>query len=600
MFLTTDNNRTQEELVGKLQLKPDEPLPLSCYCKKKKPPKTPSQIRSIALIFFLLACLYWLYKAYTNATGGLGHNSDHQADHHGGVRSRTKLKLISVFNRHGDRSPSDPLPPGDEFAKRPSFFWPNGLSNLTDSGKFRQFRVGLELRKRYEDLLDYNASHYLALSSPIFRCQESLEYTLRGLFDIEWPLSRGLKLIDEYNADIADYKDCLAFGSTIDGNSSTCHQHQYLILPSGAGSPLESKQIKIDTETVPTLSYTYLNACKYRLEHPTPVDRNLFNSPAIAQLKGLGRLKNILEEKYATGWKFEALGLHSTLSSEIRLARTRKTINYGRRNFEWVTQLVPEYEPTRITWFDLYEEVALLGYRDRIVGTADYIQLGPMISSMIISQQVVLGQLPIDNGKDSPNNRTFESASLYEGKKAVIYSTHDSIMQLLLHRLGFIRADEADYETRFSNNHEADDVEQLLAGLRMSKFGLSLVFELYEMDAGPNSSDAMKFPFVQVSLYNEEDGKHAPIDYRKLKLGELCGRLFREQNPNLAQADLDKLFYDQEEFPLDRDLSCPFELFKNVTSNYMMNSSQLNELCKTDIHLTHSGSQRSSQSLLLG
>lgn len=579
MFLTASNRF--EAPTGKL-LEPDDTLPASCYCKhKKKTAKKTSQIRSIALIFFLLACLYWLYKVYTNATGGLGHNNSERSS----AASRTKLKLISVFNRHGDRSPSDSLPPGDEFAQRPKFFWPNGMSNLTDSGKFRQFRVGLELRKRYEDLLDYNASHYLAFSSPIFRCQESLEQTLRGLFDIEWPLGRGLKLIDQYNADTAGNSDCLAGGNSLNGPQTACSQHRHLILPGGSGSPLEFKQIAINTETLPMLTYTFLNNCKYRLEHPTPIDANLSHSEHIAQLKGIEKLKHILKTEYATGWAFEALGLFSTLSSEIRLARTRATINYGHRNFEWATQKVAEYAPAQVTLFDLYEEAAVLGYRDRIVGTARYIQLGPLISSMIMSQEVALGRTP--SATKSVSQTGFDSAGLYNQKRAVVYSTHDSILQLLMHQLGLIRADDADFATRFDRSHRAGDVEQLMAGLRMCKFGMSLVFELYEMDAvtpmgsGDDDEVAPKFAFLQASLYNQEDGKYSPVEYKKLKLGKVCKQLFLEQNQHLNQLYMDEQFFSQEKFPLDQSMNCPFELFRNVTSDYLINSTQLSQLCST-------------------
>uniref|UniRef100_A0A6G1SIW7 acid phosphatase n=1 Tax=Aceria tosichella TaxID=561515 RepID=A0A6G1SIW7_9ACAR len=621
MFLTA-SNRSGRPSEKPMLNEPDEhqaaPL-LSCYCrqtKKKTPTKKTSQIRSIALIFFLLACLYWLYKVYTNATGLGGNNSARDNDGGGGSgESRSKLKLINVFNRHGDRAPNS-LPPGDEFNQRPKFFWPNGLSNLTDTGKFRTFRMGLELRKRYEDLLDYNASHYLAFSSPLYRCQESLEHTLHGLFDLDWPISRGLNLISRYNADVAGNKDCLASAATASSSSLStsqsdsrskpnvdstttsattisCSRSQHLILPNGAGSPSEYKRITIDTTTIPTLTYDYLNNCTYRREHPTPIDRNLSASNAIAQLKGIKRLEEILETNYGRQWDFGALSLHSTLGAELRLARTRDTINYGRRNFDWLTQLVPEYNSaTGITLADLYEQATVFGYRDRIVGTADYIQLGPMISSVIKSQQVALrGQA--DGKKMDPNGTIkFDSAQLYAGKKAIIYSTHDSILQQLLHRLGFIRADGADFETRFSEKRDADDVEQFLAGLKMSKYGMSLVFELYEMDADQrtpiaeddDTNDQMigngKFAFVQVSLYNQEDGKYKAIEYKKLKLGQLCRRLFQEQNPLSTKAQLDSSFYDPDEFPLDPDFSCPFELFKNVTSHFMINSNRLDELCK--------------------
>jgi hypothetical protein len=576
-----------------------------CYCRQKKKTaarKSGTQIRSIALVLFFFACVYWLYKVYTNATGGPANNSSHHHHQQTGasIRSRTRLKLINVFNRHGERSPNEP-PPGDEFTRKTKFFWPNGRSNLTDSGRFRQFRVGLELRKRYEDFLDFNASHYLAFSSPIYRCQESMEYTLRGLFDIDWPLSRGLKFIEQYNAGVSSKLDCLAsnkyelLGGS-DASPATCDHA--LSLPSGSGSPLEYKQIKIDTESVPTLTYDFLTNCKYRLDHPTPVDTNLSASAAVSKLKGTGKLQRILENEYGSPWAFKSLSLWSTLAIEIGLARTRSTVHYGSRNYKWATQLVVEYDPVPITLFDLYEQVALLAYRDRVAGTADYIQLGPMISSMIASQRVALERAKLPANQPSYHQKArakygFKSHDLYVNKKAVFYSSHDTVLQLLLHRLGVIAADEADYETRFKNWRQSDDIEQLMAGLRMAKFGMSLVFELYEMkedgEDGDGGERAHKdgneqaavgsFAFVEVSLYNQEDGKHRPVEYRKLNLGQICERLFLEQNPSSSWAELDRAFYDQKRFPIDRRLSCPFGLFENITSRYMIDSDKLDQLC---------------------
>ncbi|CAA3033342.1 Hypothetical predicted protein, partial [Olea europaea subsp. europaea] len=124
-----------------------------------------ANIRFAGFVFFILASIFCLYKIYDL--------SGKPSDAYKRPILTHQLKLVSFIGRHGDRSPSDALPKGDKHANKINFFWPNGMSNLTDAGEMRQFRIGLELRRRYGDFLDYNASRYLAFSSPIYRCKDS-------------------------------------------------------------------------------------------------------------------------------------------------------------------------------------------------------------------------------------------------------------------------------------------------------------------------------------------------------------------------------------------------------------------------------------------
>lgn len=49
------------------------------------------------------------------------------------VPKSQELLLLNVFNRHGDRAPVKPLPPGDKHAEDLDLFWPNGLVSLCDN-----------------------------------------------------------------------------------------------------------------------------------------------------------------------------------------------------------------------------------------------------------------------------------------------------------------------------------------------------------------------------------------------------------------------------------------------------------------------------------
>lgn len=576
-------------------------------------------MRTLGIILFILASIFCLYRIYEL-------NQDDGSKEHFAPTYSTKLKLISVFNRHGDRAPSDALPEGDGHTVWTNALWPYGLANLTEIGKMRQFRIGLELRRRYEKILDYNASHILALSSPVLRCQESISDILHGLFDIETTAERGRKLTDRYNADLGNANRFCFKADDLVHDETFCRGQMVppvsdepkdspLLLPGGSGFPLEYMRVKIDLSTVPSLTWKFLNNCNWRKNNPSPVDKNLSNSEAIAQLKGINKLVRLLKSRYNVNFNFTTLGLWSTINAEVSLARTRNTIGFGDHYLDWINTALPEYKKIKITLFDLWEQVAVLGYRDRIVGTANHIQLGPMLTSLVQSQGVALAGYHrlhhpvhhdnLDNNRrnliykvgDESEAGTYIDNRLYSDKKMIIYSTHDSILQQLMINLSLIQFEPEDFETRFNEWRKSDYVSKLLAGLKMTEFGSSLVFELFETEVvdtrkrrdepEPLESNHLvpsrgkKFPFVQALLYNEPDGKFKPVEYRRLRFGAACRRKFREIHQALGKAKIDSMLakFRVPGFPLDEDLSCPFELFKQVTSAFMLQPAELNKLC---------------------
>lgn len=378
----------------------------------------------------------------------------------------------------------------------------------------------------------------IAFSSPVFRCIDSLENTLRGLYNTEWTKDKGRLIISKRNC-----TDC--FGS-------------------GSGSPDEWRQVPIDLKTVPALVYEYLNNCSYRKQHPSPLDSDLTNDPEIKSLVGVDQLKTLMKEKYGQDFNFPVLGIWSTIASEMNLVRTESTIQYTSHYADWVNRPVStKRNSDPITMFDLHEQVAVLAYRDRVVDQARYIQMSPTVTSFIESQLIALGR-----------NATNERMKIYRDKKMVFYSSHDSILQLLLDSLGLIHI-EGTFQNRFDKWHKSrDEVGKFLAGLKMCSYGMSAKFELMQMEI-PGKTD--KFAYVRASLYNKEDAKFHEIDYSPIEFGSACRRLYERKNPNSSSRDLSR-FYNPV-FPVDLKYSCPFDLLLNVTADLMFDEQKIHTLC---------------------
>lgn len=426
-----------------------------------------------------------------------------------------------------------------------TLFWPNGLHNLTETGKFRMYRVGLETRRKYRHYVDYNSSSILALSSPILRCQDSLLQILKGFYNIEWTKDKGRALVSKMNS---------------------CSSKNQCPLSTGSGSPDEWRNVLIDIETLPTLSYEFLNQCGYRVNNPSPIDSDLMNSKDVKSLPAVEKLRDILKQRYDQDFNFFALGLWSTISSELNLIRTESTYNYTSHFNDWIIEVIKAKNNYAITLYDLYEQVAVFAYRDRVAGEANHIQTGQLLTSIIESQLVALGK-----------NATNDRMQKYKDKKMILYSSHDSVMQLILHTLNVIRV-ESTFEDRFNKWYKSQDgVGKLLSGLKMSSYGMSMRFELWELES---IEDGDKFQYVQLSIYNEDDAKFQDIDYKVVELGSACNTLFRKKYPK-ASSDKLSSFY-KTNFQLNKKQSCPFELFLNVTSDIVIDDIKIHKLCATN------------------
>lgn len=483
-------------------------------------------------------------------------------------------------------SPSDGFQNIDKHQDKIPNYWPNGLSNLTDIGKYRQYRIGLKLRELYKDYLGFNSSEILALSSEVYRCYHSLQETLRGLYDVSFTRYFNLKLLKKYQ------DNCLSTGLSNynnDNQRKVCHlmkcEKDYAIAN-------EWKKINIHTNIVPTLSWTYLDNCPWKKKNPFLVDKDAYLSPNIAKLKGIKKLEKTLIDNYKLGnLNYSMTHVWSTILAELNVFHTQTTYSDMKHFLHWINEPANDNhnyikrddtddeddedvnEHDEVTLFDLLEEATIQIYNDRIQGHAALIQNGPILTSLIDSYLVATKQYDRVYNKNSIN--------YYKDKKLILYSTHDSIIINILSSLDLIDFGNREifmqntpYESRFRKyNNEKSDVVKLLNGIRMPAFGSSLRFELIELEYYNE-----RFYYVQMFIYNNEDPKYSDIEYEKVQLGTMCQIRYMHLYPNKNKM---YTFYNSN-FEFDKRFGCPLELFRNLTSNFLMSQEKLEKACKDD------------------
>ncbi|XP_025075238.1 LOW QUALITY PROTEIN: uncharacterized protein LOC105431612 [Pogonomyrmex barbatus] len=97
--------------------------------------------------------------------------------------AKYELKLINVVFRHGDRTPdNNEMYPNDPHLN--CSFFPEGLGQLTNRGKMREYELGQVLRDRYNNFLGdfYLPKLVMGQSSDYDRTKMSLQLVLAGLF----------------------------------------------------------------------------------------------------------------------------------------------------------------------------------------------------------------------------------------------------------------------------------------------------------------------------------------------------------------------------------------------------------------------------------
>lgn len=516
----------------------------------------------LALILCMLsACEAWHFRfKLTNST----------------TNHVVKLRLVNLFNRHGDRSPSDGVPPNDRHLEAIKFFWPNGLTNLTEIGYYREFKIGLKIRELYRDFLKFELNEVLALTSSVQRCIDSLRQTLKGLFNIEQSRYESVDLLmriqEDPSCSIEDISSCP------------------LLARDSPGSAEQWKLIHLDQNLVPSLDYNYVENCPITVKNPSIYDSNVLLDPNINRLSGLRSLQEIMQDRYNLPLNYSVQNIWSTVLCELNIIRTQRTFPYTSHFIDWynlpatesgiiysssANDTLQEFnkraKSTQITLFNLLEAVTLIVNVDRLAGNKDLLQVGPMLTSLIDSQLIAMGR------EDELTDPNLAKAN-YRDKKMIIYSTHDTVLTKFLASLGFLNMDGT-FEGRFEKYHNSEDYLQWLNYIRMPAFGVSVKFELLEAEYVKDEKDkepVKSFFYVQMSIYNSEDIVITPIDYHPIELGTLCSEQFNYNYPDGRISD----FYD-DNLNIDKRYACPFNLFKNLTSRYLITKNRTEQLCNS-------------------
>lgn len=90
-----------------------------------------------------------------------------------------KLIWLLFMHRHGDRTPIN-MAPRDPYNNIK--YWPEGFGNLINPGRMRMYKLGQFIRKRYENFLTDNMREIYTRSSDVERCIESANALLAGLY----------------------------------------------------------------------------------------------------------------------------------------------------------------------------------------------------------------------------------------------------------------------------------------------------------------------------------------------------------------------------------------------------------------------------------
>lgn len=93
-------------------------------------------------------------------------------------QEETKLLLVQMLFRHGDRAPVQ-LYPTDP---NPEDVWPEGLGRLTKLGKRQQYSLGKLFRHLYRDFVTTNPNEVTVNSSASDRCLRSAQATVAAFY----------------------------------------------------------------------------------------------------------------------------------------------------------------------------------------------------------------------------------------------------------------------------------------------------------------------------------------------------------------------------------------------------------------------------------
>lgn len=395
---------------------------------------------------------------------------------------------------------------------------------LTDEGTLRMQKLGENLRVWHKNLksrglVDAAEPAFLALSSGVQRCKDSLMSFLGGLYGIE--------------GDIVH-------------NSPTSPE-------------------PYDTKLVPALDYNFV----YKA-YPNIIHHDALTDANISSMFGVKRLMQVLKQRYSISKLDEsALNLFSTIRGEMIFDKSLNLSEYS-KHFEWVNEvLTKDYKTGNvITLFDVFNRVTLLGYLSELQGNAGYLTSAPIITSLLESMQVEVNK---DDGKPLTSWRQ----NAYKNRNLIVYSSHDTVISNVLKDMGILAVDTAQpFEKRLLElkNANASEVDLYLSGMTMPHFGVSARFSLWNADSDSNSNsdsqDNKSNWLVRLDLYNEPDWSNS-VKYRQVKLGNVCleqyAILFGSDSLDLLDlSGVANIQYD-----------CPFEVFEKIYSHWIIDNEKM-------------------------
>lgn len=494
--------------------------------------------------------------------------------------------------------------------------WPRGLQNLTDIGRLRMFKIGLELSRLYRfPLSAYNSSNILALSSNFPRCIESTESVLRGFYNSE------TTTLDE------SIEELIAIDTycQIDANkfkkveqSSQSRLCNLLANSSTDFATNEWKNIQIDTQSLVALRSKFVvdNCPKFNKTNCIIYD-NLNNSQNLTSMAGFRELQEHISLPFGIPFNYDLINFYGSLNPILKLSSLPVVRKALLPHIKWIAQQIDidnndseangngnsNYNRNHnLTLLKTYDALNMMA--DTICvdsGMASKLQNYPLITSIIESQASAL-----DQADNIYTNNSSLSSKIYKDKKLILYGTHDTIIESLLNQLNVrkriddghsylqeykhvIKSNQAnndDYKNAHNHHHELNG---LISGIRRAEPGASLVFELWKTrDDNDNKnstsngmfpvSNAKQFPYVRLLIYQREDPIHQRIQFERVKLGSVCRRTFLGLHPSNDQVELEK-FFSMAPVSFNRDFDCPFELWKNITSNQMMSHETFQNEC---------------------
>lgn len=430
-----------------------------------------------------------------------------------------------------------------ELAGREYNVWPNGPKNLTDGGRSRMFLLGRELGKLYRSSMAPDASKLLALSSRNDRAYESISFALRGFYNIETKIDDGLKRMSELS-------EC-----KITNNSLTC-PHQ---IPFIHGD--EWKRVKIITKFIPSLESDYFNDnCFNGMRNVCPQYEDLYENSQIKAIPGVEKLRQVVTKLYKKKFDYDFPKSYSNLVPILAQSMHSDLINVSYPMSKWIFTPIITKGKRVYTLKDVFESLSSIYLQACARSFESYLEVGPIIGSLLESQRLAVGDL---------NNVTRESGNkIYSGKDVIIYSTHDTIITTILYKLGIIRVPTVnDAESFFKISPDKDEIDGFLAGVKTIRYGATFIFELWQSNGG--------FNYLKLLAYDQDSAWSDHIKFRYVEIGSICNQKLLRSYP---QVNIES-YYKDIGADVQRSMMCPFEIWKNISTNLIISREEFNYFC---------------------